>query len=417
MARLMDRMRSLLFPLVTLIALAFAGGCKHATKPDFSAELPPGQLALRKIPTSEYPDFSNCAWNLNVLGQSIDHSIEYMNKPSAKTHYPYLDIDHARALASLKAFRALIEEAKRQPNPGQYVDQQIRANFEVYKSIGAPNTDKPGYSDTVLFTGYCTPDRDASLVRTGPFQFPVYRKPKDLVADPVSGETIGRRMPDGKTIPYYTRQEIETGNVLAGQELAFVKSRWEAYIVTIQGSARLKLLDGKIMEIGFAGHNGYDYTSPGRAMVADGVITKEQLNLRSLGAYFVAHPEAENKYLNLNKRTVFFVERPGIFGSLNVPVTTFATLATDKQVYPRAMPAFCAVPVPLPDNPDKPFLFSGFLMDQDSGGAIRAAGRADIYMGIGDKAEAQSGHQMAEGALYYIAVKPELVGKYGSAAR
>ncbi len=56
--------------------------------------------------------------------------------------------------------------------------------------------------------------------------------------------------------------------------------------------------------------------------------------------------------------------------------------------------------------------YDGFMLDQDTGGAIRAAGRCDIYMGVGPQAEAIAGHQLHEGKLYYLAVKPELIEKY-----
>jgi membrane-bound lytic murein transglycosylase A len=49
--------------------------------------------------------------------------------------------------------------------------------------------------------------------------------------------------------------------------------------------------------------------------------------------------------------------------------------------------------------------FSGFLLDQDRGGAIRSAGRCDIYMGIGQQAEQTAGYQLNPGELYYLAVK------------
>ena len=138
------------------------------------------------------------------------------------------------------------------------------------------------------------------------------------------------------------------------------------------------------------------------------------MNLRTLAAYFAAHPEAQDQYLYLNNRTVFFTERPGgPFGALNVPVTTSATIATDKTldktvnmtVYPRALPAFLSVDMPRTDNPSANWHFTGFMMDQDTGGAIRASGRCDIYMGIGPSAEQSAGHQLSEGELYYIAVK------------
>ena len=229
----------------------------------------------------------------------------------------------------------------------------------------------------------------------------------------MTGKVQGRRTSDGRIVPYFTRGDIETGHKLAGNELVWLKSRWEAYVVTIQGSARLRLADtGQIYEIGFAGTNGYEYTSPGRQMVADGVITQDQLSLRGLTEFFAAHPEMMDKYLTLDQRYVFFTERRGgPYGSLNVPVTPWATIATDKEqrdIYPRAMPAFVRTSVPdYSTTATQPF--SGFMLDQDTGGAIRASGRCDIYMGIGPAAQAVAGHELQQGQLYYIAIKAELM--------
>jgi membrane-bound lytic murein transglycosylase A len=406
--------------IALLIGFLTVGGC-HKNKPiDFYHQLGPGEKALRKISPAEYPDFSQCMWNFNVLGRAVDNSLYYMSLPSSKRYYPYADVNpakvnisHEQALASLRAFRLLLDEAYKQPNPGQYIDQQIRARFEVYKSIGAPSPEGGKYTDTVLFTGYCTPDRDASLTRGGEYQWPIYKRPADLVTNPDTGETLGRKTAQG-IVRYWTRAQIEgPSKPLQGQELAWLKSRWDAYVVTVQGSARLRLPDGRIMKVGYAGHNGYDYTSPGRLMVDDKVIEVKDLNLKSLGAYFAAHPEAMDKYLWRNERTVFFVETDGDpRGCLNVPVTEVGTIATDKEVYPRAMPAFLITAMPNADSPGQSWEFHGFMMDQDAGGAIRAPGRADIYMGIGDRAERQAGHQLAQGSLYYIAIKPELIGQY-----
>lgn len=408
--------------IAPLIIIALVAGCHHDKKPDYYYQLGPGEKALRKIPLSEYPDFSRCMYNFAVLAQSVDNSLQYMGHASSQRFYPYVNvpdptkvnISHEQALTSLRAFRMLLDEAARQPNPGQYINQQIRDRFEVYKSIGAPRRDGPGFSDIVLFTGYCTPDRDASLTRGGEYQWPIYKRPNDLATNRDTGETMGRQTPNG-VVPYWTRAEIEGQNRLAGLELAWLKSRWEAYVVTVQGSARLRLPDSRIMKVGFAGQNGYDYTSPGRLMIDDGVMKIEDLNLKSIGAYFAANPAAMDKYLWANKRTVFFAETDGDpRGCLNVPVTEMATIATDKDVYPRAMPAFMIAPVPVESNPSQQWEFHGFIMDQDAGGAIRAPGRADIYMGIGDRAEERAGHQLAEGSLYYIAIKPEYMNQYQS---
>jgi membrane-bound lytic murein transglycosylase A len=41
------------------------------------------------------------------------------------------------------------------------------------------------------------------------------------------------------------------------------------------------------------------------------------------------------------------------------------------------------------------------MFDQDTGGAIRTAGRADVYVGIGPQAERISGATQSAGQLYY----------------
>jgi membrane-bound lytic murein transglycosylase A len=412
--------------LILLGAFTFIG-CKQQTPQpmaqqiDFRKPLPDGMVALRKIDPSEYPDFGAQEVDPVRLRASIDNSLKYLSAPSSRGYFPYLDITHERAVASLHRLEDICTQAEAMGHwDGAWFNQQIRANFEVYKSYGAPAADGSGYTDTVLFTGYCTPIYDASLQPTAEFQWPLYKLPADLVRDAMSGQVQGRRTPDGRIVPYYTRGEIETGHKLAGDELVWLKSRWEAYVVTIQGSARLRLADtGQIYEIGFAGTNGYDYTSPGRQMVADGVITEDQLSLRGLTAFFNNHPEMMDKYLPLDQRYVFFTERTGgPFGSLNVPVTPWATIATDKEkadIYPRAMPAFIRTSVPVASGTiAQPF--SGFMLDQDTGGAIRASGRCDIYMGIGPDAQALAGQELQQGQLYYLALRPDLMPRQADQA-
>jgi len=411
--------RSAVALLACVLPLA---GCRHTKPPaavDYSAELPPGTLALKKIPPEQWPLFSLNQTQTAAILHSIDQSLKYMETGTSRQIYakPYLDIDHTRAVASLKALRETIEIESQtrdlQNDNGVRLNNTLREKFEVYRSVGGYQEGR-GYTNEVLFTGYFTPTYDASPIQTDQFTFPLYKRPGDLVTDPVTLETVGRKDHNGQTVPYYTRQEIETTPRLAGQELIWVRDRWDAYVITIQGSARLRLPDGRVYEVGFAGTNGYEYTSPGRQMVADGVIAKGQLSLRGLKQYFAEHPEAMDKYLALNKRFVFFTERPGgPFGSLNVPVTSFATIATDKSVYPRAMPAFVVTQIPTSEGGHGSY--TAFLCDQDTGGAIRAAGRTDIYMGVGEQAEKLAGYQLYSGQLYYLAVKPELVSKYATA--
>ena len=403
---------------ILLLALT-SPGCAKRLRPeptpaklDFARELPPGAVALRKVSPGEWPDFGaglREAGNVVALRVAVDHGLDYLSRPSSRAAYPYLDITHDRAVATLLAMRELLQDEALLADPAR-LPAAIAQRFDVYKSVGAPAADGSGYTGKVLFTGYFTPTYEANPVRTEEYRWPLYRRPSDLVVD-TGGETLGRRNAEGGIIPYFTRAEIEGGGVLAGKEIAWLKDRWEAYVVTVQGSARLRYRTGHVDEIGYAGHNGHAYASPAMKMVEDGVIRREDVSAETLRNYFRAHPEAMDKYLWHNPRTVFFTERPGgPFGSLNVPVTPLATIATDKKVYPPAMPAFVdtrAVPGRAGSRGWKQF-----MLDQDTGGAIRAAGRCDLYIGAGEQAEWVAGQQLSEGVLYYLAVKQELVIKY-----
>ena len=77
-------------------------------------------------------------------------------------------------------------------------------------------------------------------------------------------------------------------------------------------------------------------------------------------------------------------------------------------VYPRACLAFLSTTLPREIESDVfQAPYSGFALDQDTGGAIRAPGRCDIYMGQGDTAGKLAGHTCREGRLYYLFIKPE----------
>mgnify|MGYP001419760136 FL=1 len=53
--------------------------------------------------------------------------------------------------------------------------------------------------------------------------------------------------------------------------------------------------------------------------------------------------------------------------------------------------------------------FIQFMTDQDTGGAIHAPGRADLFMGVGPTTGIRAGNQYAEGRLYYLFLKPNVV--------
>jgi len=396
-----------LLALAVIASLVPLAGCLHrpifmpppTEAKDYDRPLPPGQLALRKITDpNDIPDFSGAMGDVEALKRAIRFSLNYMAKPSSRDFYPYGEITHAHAVASLKDFLAMLESGV---TSGEELNRRIREQFDVWISVGCDD------KGTVLYTGYYCPIFDASMTRTERFKWPLYKRPADLVSDPRTGKILGRKMPDGSTVPYPTRQEIEQSGMLRGQELCWLSDRFEAYVVTVQGSAKLRMPDGSIFEIGYAGNNGHEYKSVGRALVQDKVLSKGDLSLQGMIAYFKANPQQMDYYLWKNPRYVFFQPRTGgPYGSLNEPVTPWRSIATDKDVFPRANVAFIvADDFPLPGRGLELGNYRAFACDQDTGGAIRAAGRCDVFMGVGDAAGNLAGRIYSEGKLYYLFTK------------
>ena len=112
-------------------------------------------------------------------------------------------------------------------------------------------------------------------------------------------------------------------------------------------------------------------------------------------------------YIRRNPRFVFFKKEDGPpLGCLNEPVTPVRSIATDKSIFPRGSLAFISTTLPRPmGNSTINQLYSGFALDQDAGGAIRAPGRCDVYMGQGETAGKLAGQTYQEGRLYYLFLK------------
>ncbi|MFH1370718.1 MAG: MltA domain-containing protein [Planctomycetota bacterium] len=388
--------------LAALVLMAF--GChkpqaRVLAPPQYDRPLAPGQLALRKITNpADIPDFTDACHNLTNLSASIDNSLNYLKKPSSQRFFPYADITHEHAVRSLTAFKDLLNSGL----TGRQLNDAIRQRFDVYESVGCDDM------GTVLFTGYYTPIFDGSTAKTAQFQYPLYRQPDDLVKG-ADGQILGRRSLDDQITPYPARAEIENSNMLTGSEIVWLDDPFKCYVAQVQGSAIIRSPDGQLVTYGYAANNGYDYVSINKILVNEGKITSDRLNLDSLIDFFKANSSLVRQYTQLNPRFVFFKQSSESTprGSLNEPVTPYRSIATDKSIYPRACLTFFTTKLPRQiGNMTYNDPFAGFALDQDTGGAIRAAGRCDIYLGIGDEAGKLAGQTYQEGRLYYLFPKP-----------
>lgn len=388
--------------MIKRLLTAFTLGLALAVAPISVGFTQTNQPVLEKIDFSEALNLGldEQIWGLNgfnsdrqALLNAINHSLTYLNSNKAQQdyqNYPIEGITLDRVKRSLVRFQELLLNNN---NP-QTFQETVTREFELYQSVGR---DQQG---TVAFTGYFEPEYHGSLVRTDEFRYPLYRRPWAL-----------DRWPN-----HPTRAEIEGEDgllgalsPLRGYELIWLNDRLSAYLVQVQGSARIILPDGRIMTVGFAGNTDYPYTSLGKELINDGIIPADEMSLPRLIQYFQENPDALNTYIPRNNRFIFFEETFGspARGSLGVPVTPERSIATDKSIMPPGAIAVIHTQIPYQTVTGEleNRLVSRYVLDQDTGSAITGAGRVDIFLGSGDLAGERAGLIDWTGQLYYLLLK------------
>ncbi|MBD2491510.1 murein transglycosylase A [Aulosira sp. FACHB-615] len=330
-----------------------------------------------------------------ALITSIDRSLQYLQTSraiAAYQKYPVTGITRNRVIKSLTRFRELLLKS----NSAKELHQAIEKEFVYYQSVGK---DQKG---TVLFTAYYEPLYLASRTPTDEFRYPVYRLPPDINSWPQ---------------PHPTRLELEgadglqgTKGKLRGLELFWFRDRLEPYMIQIQGSARLQLTDGTDTTIGYAGNTGYNYKSIGRELANDGKLPLQGMTMPIILDYFQQHPPELNIYIPRDPSFVFFQENHGApaQGSINVPLTAERSIATDKSLMPPGALALIRAPFPFvqANGEMEHQIVSRYVLDQDTGGAIKGAGRVDYFLGTGKIAGERAGVTVSNGQLYYLLLKP-----------
>jgi membrane-bound lytic murein transglycosylase A len=228
------------------------------------------------------------------------------------------------------------------------------------------------------------------------------------VKDADSGKTLFKRRDQNNQIqPFWTRKEIEENGHAAGCELVYVKDPVDAFILHVQGSGKIQLTDGSIRSIHYAASNGLEYFSIGKLLVDQGKISLEEASIPTIRAYLVAHPEEQNTILHHNKKFIFFNWAPSgdPVGSLGEPLVAGRSIAIDPNVLPRQAFAFLISKKPELDNDGNILRWvpmQRFVFPQDTGSAIKGAGRADLYWGSGSYAKTAAGSMKEKGKLFFL---------------
>jgi len=242
-------------------------------------------------------------------------------------------------------------------------------------------------------TGYYEPEIEGSPTPL-PGYTPIYRLPPDLIRCTKPDGTSGRGRIDqtGLCTLYFTRAEIEDGALVGrGLELAWAKDPVDLFFVEIQGSGRVRMPDGSVMRIGYAGQNGRDYVAIGRLLRDRGVLPPGGASMAAIRDWIRFHPDEGRALMRENLSYIFFKELtgPGPIGALNVPVAPRATVATDPNFVPLGAPIYL-------HKADRHEV-DGLWVAQDTGGAIKGPNRFDTFWGAGAEAVAIAGGMSASG--------------------
>ncbi len=253
-----------------------------------------------------------------------------------------------------------------------------------------------------LITGYYEPILNGSLTKTETFKYPIYKVPKDLITVRLSsiypslkkytlrGKIVGKTL-----VPYESRKEIESSAYTKLEPLLFVDNKIDRFFLEIQGSGKIKLQDGQIINVGYAGQNGRKYYPVGRKLIKDGEVKKENMSLQAIRKWCDENPTKVDDLLNLNDSKVFFhLSKKTATGSLGVELIAKRNLAVDRSFIHLGFPVFINTTNPL--NNKK---INSLMVAADTGGAIKGDVRADFFWGNGLEAKESAGKMAEKGKL------------------
>jgi len=268
---------------------------------------------------------------------------------------------------------------------GRAIRQYFEGNFQVYE-VSNSATGK----DSGLITGYYEPVMNGSRTRTATYSVPLYGLPSAWKTS--------------KPNPAPPRAELMSSGVLRGSEIAWVQDPVAAAFMQIQGSGKIRLEDGRVLRLGYAGTNDQPFRSFAQWLLDRKEITRSEATMQGISAWAKRNPGRVEEMLNANPRFVFFKELPGNVsadlgpnGALGVPLTAERSIAIDLKAMPLGAPVFLSTTKPLSSQ-----TLQKLVMAQDTGKAIVGGVRADYYWGSGDSAGELAGRMKQDGKMWLL---------------
>lgn len=403
------------FVLLTIISCLVVSCARSPIKTPAQAM----RLSEARSSLADDLDFTN-------LVTALEANVKQLKAPGVKSELNFGPRQIPTELYS-RALEFLLAKAKEDPS-GQSFRRALESGFEHYEVYGQEDWGQ------VFITSYFEPVIEGALKKSGRFTQAIYGVPRDMVVvdlktfanvppglEQRSRDSFLRgrllsaankdEMPKVVAFPDRARFEIESGprtEVLAWADPI------DVFFLEIQGSGVVKLKDGKEIRLGYAAQNGHPYVAIGRHL--SDVIPKDQITMHSIENHLrQVGVEEARRIMNLNPSYVFFrkLQSAGItyFGT---EVVAGRTIATDQTYFPKGALAFLEFEKPKfgSSTDAKPLAWekaSRFVIDQDTGGAIRGPHRVDLFWGRGAEAKQAAGVIKGKGRLVYFVPREELL--------
>ncbi len=282
-----------------------------------------------------------------------------------------------------RALETLLRYIRKNPTPSQ-LNRYIKKHYDIYQIKGCRPQKK------LLVTAYYEPTFAGSRKQSNKAQWPIYRLPNAHGPLPV-------------------RAEIENRAIFKGRELAWLNDPFDAYLLHIQGSGKIRFSDGTIRAVRYAGNNGHPYKSLGKLFVDRGILPLKEVDNISMRNWLTAHPDRRREMLQANPRFIFFrwgdEKNINPIGSSGVQLTPGRSIAIDPAIFPAGGLGFLFSRKPKGPKTQRKQTLHRFVFPQDKGAAIKGPGRIDLFLGSGKAAEQTANIMREPGILYFLLLK------------
>jgi membrane-bound lytic murein transglycosylase A len=246
-----------------------------------------------------------------------------------------------------------------------------------------------------FITGYYEPEIEGSRVPRDDFTVPIYRRPPELAMKAAGSSKVKapRRASNrtkagtrklGRISPYYDRAAIEDGALVGRNlEICWVNDEIDAFFTHIQGSARVRLRDGKILRINYDAQNGHPYLAVGRVLIERGIVPSEEMTMDKIRTFISENAEEGRELMRMNRSYIFFrvVDELSThaepLGAQGVSLTRGRSIAVDRSLHVYGTPFWVDADLPI-ERDGELTPFRRLMLAQDTGGAIVGPARADI---------------------------------------